>query len=135
MRGTGRTALHAYSNPGSYNATVTVSAPNCSPITKESPTPLNVIPRPEIDSITCSGSPQVVRMGDTVTWTAVPNPAGDYTYEWSGDDGLAGDEQTITKVYGTSGVKSATVSLAPVEGESECSSTIRVQDNPNYQEI
>ena len=135
LSGTGQTVTHTYESLGSYDATVTVSAPNCLPVTKQSPTPVNVIPRPAPDSLTCSGSPQVIRMGETVTWTAVPNPAGNYTYEWSGDDNLSGDEQVITKVYRTSGLKSATVSLVGLSESSECSSAIRVQGNPNYQEI
>lgn len=135
LSGSTRTVTHTYESLGNYFATVTVSAPNCLPVTRQAPVPLVVTTQPAPDSITCAGSPRNPKINDTVTWTANATPAGDYTYSWSGDDSLSGSTQTITKKYQTAGVKNATVSLVGTSGPSTCSGTIRVRENPNYQEI
>jgi uncharacterized repeat protein (TIGR01451 family) len=139
LTGSSASTSHVYANPGSYYATVTVSAPGCVPITKQSPAPL-VIESSAPASFSCFATPNVTQIGRLVTWQAVvspPNPprGGSYTFSWSGDENLSGSSQSVTKKYKTSGVKSATVSVGGVDGSPTCSGTVRVQGNPNYQEI
>src|SRR3989338_3369844 len=139
LTGSTRSITHAYANPGSYYATVTVSAPGCLPITKQSAVPLVVKSREPI-TLSCSPTPQVAQIGRSVTWEASvtpPNPpgGGNYSFSWSGDENLSGNSQSVTKTYATSGVKTARVFLTNVANSPVCSGTVRVQDNPNYQEI
>ena len=132
---TGSTASinHIYNNPGSYDATIIVSAPGCEPITKISPTPAIINPR-NLSDITCEPSPKTAAVNQQVVWTAVPTPTGDYTYNWSGDDGLNGNVQSITHSYSSPGIYRARVNVEGV-GNSRCDSTVNVKINPNFQEI
>ena len=74
--------------------------------------------QPQIASATHTVSCQSdlpVRVNETMTWRAtVSGGSGDYTYLWSGTEGLSGTEQTITKTYSTTGFKSARVTVTDV---------------------
>lgn len=59
---------------------------------------------------TCAPSQGVVPKGNTVTWAVtVVGGQTPFTYAWSGDGGLTGSKESITKIYNTVGVKNATV--------------------------
>lgn len=69
-------------------------------------------------SASCSVDPAVGAIdtgnndGTEFTWTAVASGgAGNYSYEWSGADGLAGSEQSVTTTYAESGNKTAQVTV------------------------
>lgn len=133
LTGNAASVSHIYDNPGSYDATVIVSAAGCVPITLTSPTPATIQPR-NLSDITCEPSPKTAAVNQQVVWMAVPTPNGDYTYNWSGDDGLNGSTQTITHSYASPGIYRARVDVEGV-GNSRCDSTVNVKINPNFQEI
>jgi hypothetical protein len=69
------------------------------------------IPDPDL-TLSCVGSPNPAKTGQSVTWTA--NPSGgssSYSYSWSGTDGLSGNTKSVNKTYATAGSKSATVTV------------------------
>ena len=131
--GSNASVNHVYDSSGNYNATVTVTAPNCTPLTKQSPTPAMINPR-TLSGITCEPSPKTAAVNQEVSWTAVPNPDGDYDYTWSGDNGLSGNTKTVKKSYSSPGIYRAKVDVDSV-GNSHCESTVNVKINPNFQEI
>ncbi|TSC67376.1 MAG: hypothetical protein CEO19_260 [Parcubacteria group bacterium Gr01-1014_73] len=133
LSGSSASINHVYNNVGSYYATVTVSALGCEPVTKISPTPVVINPR-NLSDITCEPSPKVAAVNQNVVWTAIPNPDGDYTYSWSGDNGLNGNTKSVTKSYGSPGTYRATVEVVGI-GNSRCSSEVNVKINPNFQEF
>ena len=52
-----------------------------------------------------------------------------YTYSWTGSDGLSGSGSSIIKIYGTSGQKSAIVTVTSADGKTgtrACSNTLAV---------
>lgn len=140
-------ALKAYATPGIKTSKLTVSSSDGQSIGGQSIFPYyckgavgtpNVTILQGVSSISCSASPQNPKVGDTVTWRVDLVPLGTYSYSWSGTDGLSGSAQTITKKYTTAGVKNARVSAAPTSQPAsavQCSTTVTVQANPNYQEI
>jgi len=75
-------------------------------------------------TVSCSGAVS----GSTVNWTATPNPAGTYTYSWTGIDGLTGTSNPISKTYSTSGTKTANVTATRtsdgISASNSCSATI-----------
>jgi hypothetical protein len=53
-----------------------------------------------------------VRTGDSVTWTASAYGGnGSYNYTWSGTDGLSGYGSSVSKIYFSSGSKTASVTV------------------------
>lgn len=62
-------------------------------------------------TVTCTPSATSALTGAPISWTAVPSGGDgvDYTYEWTGDDGLTGTDNPLAKTYSTTGVKTATV--------------------------
>ncbi len=62
---------------------------------------------------TCSALGDLSQPGVSITWTATAG-GGDgtnYTYNWSGTDGLSGTASTATQTYSTSGRKTANVTV------------------------
>ena len=61
-------------------------------------------------TVTCEPSATSALTGQPISWTAVPSGGtGNYTYEWTGDDGLTGTNNPLSKTYNTIGVKTASV--------------------------
>ena len=138
---TGSTASinHIYNNPGSYDATVTVTAPGCKPVTKQSPTPV-VVEWPAPSSVSCSATPSIVDVGRPVNWQAAVDPltppgGGSYSYSWTGTDGLSGTVRSVIKTYNSVGIKNAAVSVAGASEPALCSATVRERATPKYEEI
>jgi len=130
LTGSGASVNHVYDSPGNYNATVTVTAPNCTPLTKQSPTPIVIVPY-EPDSVTCEPTPKVVEIGKPVTWRIIVSPpappeGGTYIFTWSGDDNLVGQLATVVKTYNKVGTKNARVDIVNVGASPDCSATVRV---------
>jgi hypothetical protein len=77
----------------------------------------------------CVGKPSRPDEGDKVTWTAnADGGTGRYEYEWSGTDGLDGDEKTITKRYNSSGTKTARVKITSGDQSITKTCNVKVQD-------
>ena len=63
-------------------------------------------------NVYCSATPTVANLNQYVTWTAYAT-GGDsnYYFNWNGSDGLYGSGSSITKQYGATGQKTATVTV------------------------
>ena len=62
-------------------------------------------------NVSCYASPQNVQIGENVTYTAsVSGGSGNYSYSWYAD-GYGGSSQNISRSYGSSGTKYATVTV------------------------
>jgi hypothetical protein len=71
---------------------------------------------PSLD-IACYANPTKTRVGQPVTWTAeIHGGYGPYRISWSGTNGLTGSSNSVTKYYGTSGIKKATVTATSANG-------------------
>ena len=81
---------------------------------------------------TCSVDVSRAETGDVVEWRAMGDGGdGYYSYTWSGTDGLSSVYPTITKIYNTSGTKTAKVIISS-NGESvtrNCSVVINEKKN------
>ncbi|KKQ47023.1 MAG: Fibronectin type III domain protein [Candidatus Yanofskybacteria bacterium GW2011_GWC2_37_9] len=122
---------HKYYDPGSYSMQVKASKNGCETVYTISTVEVN--PN-NLTNITCEPSPKTVMVNQEVTWTAIPNPDGDYIYTWSGDDGLSGGGKSIVKNYLSPGVYRAEVDVDDI-GNSHCESTVNVKIDPRFQEF
>jgi hypothetical protein len=61
----------------------------------------------------CSAHRSDAYTGDSVTWRAqgVSGGNGNYTYSWSGTNGLSGSGSSVSKTYRSDGIKNATVTI------------------------
>ncbi|MEI8062358.1 MAG: hypothetical protein WCG97_03625, partial [bacterium] len=75
----------------------------------------------------CSATPSVANTNQYVTWTVFPTGGNsNYTYNWSGSDGLNGNNSSVSQQYYSTGQKNATVTVTS-NGQSytaTCYSTI-----------
>ncbi len=129
--GSSGTLTHKYYDPGSYSMQVKVSKNGCETLYTISTVKVN--PN-NLTNITCEPSPKTVMVNQEVTWTAIPNPDGDYIYTWSGDDSLSGSGKSIVKSYLSPGVYRAKVDVDDI-GNSHCESTVNVKIDPRFQEF
>ncbi len=72
--------------------------------------------------VNCTATPSSTSVGQSLTWQAVASGGTEnYTYSWSGTDGLAGTSRQLMGSYATPGTKSATVSV--ISGNQQTSAT------------
>lgn len=87
---------------------------------------------------TCSVDVSHAETGDVVEWRAMGDGGdGYYSYTWSGTDGLSSVYPTITKIYNTSGTKTAKVIISS-NGESvtrNCSVVINENTTHNNDKL
>lgn len=88
----------------------------------------NTPPRPLI--VTCSANVTSTNIGSTVVWTAEASGSNKpFTFTWTGSDGLAGNQRSITRSYSSGGYKDARVT-AKVAGRAaktvSCSNSVYV---------
>lgn len=85
----------------------------------------------ETISVSCSVNDSSVNVGDPVTFTASASGGnGQISYVWSGSEGLSGSLSTVTKIYNSTGTKTATVKAIGSGGQyktAQCS--VRVSSN------
>ena len=75
--------------------------------------------------VSCSVNPTTILIDGSATWSsAVSGGSGSYTYSWSGTDGLSGTTASVTKVYTTSGTKSASVAVSSLGVTSQVASCL-----------
>lgn len=91
-------------------------------------------------TVSCSASPASIDEGESTTWTAsASGGSGTYSYQWSGTDGLSGSGVSISKTYGASGSKTASVIVTDGFGRSSgsvnCSTTVTVVDTDPVADI
>jgi len=134
-----------YSVPGIKTAHVTVhsggqqASAQCSsavtvgaPVAHYNPTP-HVAYNSGIQ-IACFADKTSTRVGVPVTWAAEATEAGrqaNFTYAWTGTDGLSGNQSSIITTYVRSGLKSAVVTVTSPSGQSQskaCGNTVDVKN-------
>jgi len=82
-------------------------------------------------SVSCSVSTTTPTVGGTVTWSSnVSGGTGSYTFSWSGTEALAGASGSVSKAYTTTGIKTASVSIASGGSSASCSSSVTVTNAP-----
>src|SRR3989338_1341944 len=132
LSGNTRIVKKSYSLPGTYRARVEatdISNHQCESTVVVINNPQNLF------NITCEPSPKTATVNQEVTWTAVPPPSPlNYTYSWSGDNGLSGNTRIVKKSYSSPGIYRAKIDVVGV-GNSHCESTVNVKISPNFQEI
>lgn len=85
--------------------------------------------------VSCYPTPTTAVVGQSVTWYAtVSGGAGNYTFAWSGDEGLTSYTSSAIKSYAYAGNKYATVSVTS-NGQTvsqACGYSVNVSSNYNY---
>jgi hypothetical protein len=67
-------------------------------------------PVPPALTVSCSPLQNTLTTGQTAVWTAqASGGSGDFSYSWSGTDGLSGGSKSASITYSTTGTKSASV--------------------------
>lgn len=139
----------------SYNTNSNINSNNVTVNSPSAPTQINttrgevvkpaggqvVVNRPNYDdyynyydslSVSCYSSPSSGNIGDTIRWYAsVSGGKGNYSYSWSGTDGLSSGGQSVSKTYRDSGSKSATVTVTSGNQtiSQSCSNTVYIYDD------
>lgn len=93
-------------------------------------TTINSIPNQTL-TVTCSANKTTLSTGQSVTWTAYTTGGdGNYTYSWSGTDGLSNTSSTFTQTYTSIGDKNATVTVTSggVVVTQNCTNTVLVKE-------
>ncbi|MEI6420028.1 MAG: hypothetical protein WCO30_00195, partial [bacterium] len=144
LSGTSNSVTKVYGLSGSKTASVnvvsggTTKAITCSTIVSVSDSNNNN--NNSALSAACYPNTSSTNIGNTVTWVANASGAtGNYSYYWSGTDALVGSGSSVSKVYGSTGSKSATVTVTSGSYSQtiSCSSNVQVSDynynnNNNY---
>jgi hypothetical protein len=94
-------------------------------------------------SVSCSANTTYTTTGSYVTWTAYAYGGyysnynyGNYSYSWSGTDGLSGNSSSVTTFYSNPGTKYATVTVYS-QGQTasaQCSNSVTVSGQYYYQQ-
>jgi hypothetical protein len=79
--------------------------------------PIDIIPAPKPPTayVSCVANPSRAPIGSTINWSAIVyGGEGTYTYAWSDNEGSSGIAtgsagQTVSKIYNTAGIKTATL--------------------------
>lgn len=83
--------------------------------------------------IACFADKAVTKVGVPVTWAVEAVGAGDnFTYAWTGSDGLSGNQSSVITTYTSTGLKSAVVTATSANGKSQskaCGNTVSVQSS------
>ncbi len=91
-------------------------------------------------SVSCYTTNTNINVGDSTTWIAnVSGGNGSYNYNWYGTDSLSGYSSSISRTYGYSGTKTAsvTVSSGGYTASANCNNSVNVNNyynnyNNNY---
>jgi|GEM_PF-6264650 len=97
--------------------------------------PIDIIPAPKPPTafVSCVANPSRAPIGSTINWSAIVyGGEGTYTYTWSDNEGSSGIAtgsagQTVSKIYNTAGVKTATLLVKDSENNNatiRCSASI-----------
>ena len=132
LYGSGQSIYNRYYNAGTKYGTVTVRSGNQT-ITRSCGNALTVGTAyisgypiynqyPVINndlSVGCYADPVNPRINQPITWTVeVTGGQAPYVYSWTGSEGLSGSQSSIIKYYGTTGEKSAIISITSADGKS-----------------
>ncbi len=80
--------------------------------------------------IACFADTVSTKVGVPVTWAVEATGAGEnFTYAWTGSDGLSGNQASVITTYTSTGLKSAVVTATSASGKSQskaCGNTVTV---------
>jgi hypothetical protein len=118
LDGTNRTVSWSYDNNGTKRAYISVTSngqiANASCTTRVNEEVVENDPL----SVSCYSTPSNPQTGTRVKWYCnVDGGDGDYTYDWTGTDGLDSSSKTPYKSYTTAGTKRAYVTVRDGSGE------------------
>jgi len=131
LSGSGQSVYNRYYNAGTKYGTVTVRSGSQS-ITRSCGNALTVGTSyisgypvynqyPVINNnldIGCYADPANPRINQPITWTVeVAGGQAPYVYSWTGSEGLSGSQSSVIKYYGTTGEKSAIISITSADGK------------------
>ncbi len=91
--------------------------------------PQTPAPTPEPLSVSCSGSPEKVMIGETMLWSWTVSGGNPDEAAWSGSDKLSGKTSTLFKTYTTPGIKKATITVSKDGEEATAECSIAVVEN------
>lgn len=130
LSGASQVVTKSYASGGAKTGTVVITSGSQS-ITKSCTVTVTTTTGGGFDGV-CSVSPSTVSVGDTVHWGAsASGGTGTYAYSWSGDDGLSGATDTLSKIYSSPGIKLGIVAITSGSNSvtKTCSVTIKPLTN------
>lgn len=81
-------------------------------------------------TVSCVGVPSQPAIGESVTWTAtVQRNIGTTDYSWSGSDSLSGSSSSVSKTYGSTGVKNARIDIDAANASAFATCSVEVSLN------
>lgn len=109
------------------------AAPTTAPTSNPTPTPSptnapETTPAPSPLIVSCSAEPSEVAKDASIEWKATASGGNNsFSYSWSGDDGLSGSSEKVTKTYSSAGLKKASVKITSNGNEvtSSCQVTVK----------
>jgi hypothetical protein len=129
LYGSGPQTAIVYNVPGRMIASVTVTSGGrstqvyCSELTVGARVVYQPAPQQPIYSqgpiadIACYPSQSKIRVGQAVTWTLeIRGGVPPFRLAWSGTNALSGNQPSIAKIYSTSGMKSASITITAADG-------------------
>lgn len=129
-----RTASKSYGTSGTKSASVIVTSGSLSK-TATCSSYINQVQTPALN-LSCVASPSSANINETIVYTANASGGdGNFSYSWSGTDGLSGSGSIVSKQYGSTGTKTGTVTVTSGSQSrtATCSSFInQQQNNPIY---
>ena len=145
LSGSGNLINVTYSSPGTKTATVTVNS-NGQSITQTCSNSVNVA-YPYYNNqnynnnyynntntgglqVACYPNKVTAIVGSAVTWNQeAVGGNGNYSYSWTGSDGLSSNQSSVVMTYGSTGQKNATVTVTASNGQTitqSCGSTVNI---------
>ena len=92
--------------------------------------PVSVVKTPIPLTVSCSVNPSSIFLNETTTFTAnVFGGTEPYSYSWTGDDGLFGTTDTVSKSYSAIGTKNATIEVKDKTTTAFDSCSVEVANN------
>lgn len=133
LSGTSRVVSKSYTASGTKTGMVTITSGNQS-IERQCSMTVQQVQVPTLTG-SCAANASSARVGDTIVWTSnVSGGNSPYTYSWSGDDSLGSNSSSVSKSYGSTGTKNATVVITSADGQSitrQCSTSITQEQTQN----
>jgi immune inhibitor A len=113
VSGNGPSISKIYNTAGTKTVTVTATSGSSSASASCSVNVNQIQPPHEDINGSCVANTSNAFVGDPINWSAtgVSGGNGNYTYSWSGTDGLFGNGSSVSKTYNSSGSKTATLTI------------------------
>lgn len=129
LNGYGQTAFIQYNYPGTKTASVTVTTGNQT-TTQYCSNSVNVTGQQIYNNnnnnslqIACYADKTSVRIDTPVTWAVeAVGGTGNYSYSWTGTDGLSSTQSSVVKTYQSTGAKTASVTVTASNGQTSTQS-------------